>query len=532
LSLAIEISFGFRISYFQRGSSAMKFALPRGRAAMLWLGAIAGVLGVIVAAALLSSLVWRRYAPPSYDGRVLRWGGDATGGAPYLIDRGPGQPITGFEADLARHLAQQLGVSSHFVQKYWDMLPQDLARGDIDMILNGYEWTPQREREMASTFPYYVYRLQLLVASGSPIHDWADLRRDRSGKRLKVGVLSDSAAHRYVEKTFNGNDVEIVALSEEGSTGVMRMVRQGKLDATVQDLPAVLYYVQQKHGYEDLSMAGRPIEPGYYVIFVRRGDTQLRERLHEALRAALRDGSLRRIYEKYGLWNKDQEELATLAENWSPESGSGQGLLEYTWLLTQAAGVTVLLACLAMPLAMLIGLFVAVGRLYGPRWLDWLLTGYVELLRGTPVLMQLFVIYYLIAGYVDISAFWASVLGLAINYSAYEAENYRAGLLAIPRGQMEAALSLGMSTPIALWRIIVPQAVQLVIPPVTNDFIALFKDTSVCSVIAVVELTSRYRSLMVNDPHYRLQLGLMTALLYLLMSYPLSLMARRLERRI
>jgi polar amino acid transport system substrate-binding protein len=132
---------------------------------------------------------------------------------------------------------------------------------------------------------------------------------------------------------------------------------------------------------------------------------------------------------------------------------------------------------------------------------------------------------------VDISAFWAGVLGLAINYSAYEAENYRAGLLAIPRGQMEAALSLGMSTPTALWRIIVPQAVRLVIPPVTNDFIALFKDTSVCSVIAVVELTSRYRSLMVNDPHYRLQLGLMTALLYLLMSYPLSLVARRLENR-
>jgi len=267
------------------------------------------------------------------------------------------------------------------------------------------------------------------------------------------------------------------------------------------------------------------------VIFVRPNDTELRQRLNEALRTALRDGSLRRIYDKYGLWNKDQEELAALAENWAPESGLGPGLLEYAWLLTQAAGVTVLLACLAMPLAMLLGLLVAVGRLYGPRWLDWTLTAYVELLRGTPVLMQLFVIYYLLAGYVDINAFWAGVLGLAINYSAYEAENYRAGLLAIPPGQMEAALSLGMSKATALRRIIVPQAVRLVIPPVTNDFIALFKDTSVCSVIAVVELTSRYRTLMVNDPHYRLQLGLMTALLYLLMSYPLSLLARRLERR-
>jgi polar amino acid transport system substrate-binding protein len=123
------------------------------------------------------------------------------------------------------------------------------------------------------------------------------------------------------------------------------------------------------------------------------------------------------------------------------------------------------------------------------------------------------------------------MLGLAINYSAYEAENYRAGLLAIPRGQMEAALSLGMSQLTALRRIIVPQAIRLVIPPVTNDFISLFKDTSVCSVIAVVELTSRFRSLMVNHPQHMLRLGLVTALLYLLMSYPLSLVARRLERR-
>src|SRR5262249_19534652 len=166
------------------------------------------------------------------------------------------------------------------------------------------------------------------------------------------------------------------------------------------------------------------------------------------------------------------------------------------------------------------------------RWLAWPLAAYVELLRGTPLLLQLFVIYYLLPNLgIYLSAFWAGVLGLAINYSAYEAENYRAGLLAIPAGQMEAALSLGMSTPTALRRVIVPQAVRIVIPPVTNDFIALFKDTSVCSVIAVTELTGRYRHLLVDHPRLLMELGLMTALLYVLMSYPLSLVARRLDRR-
>lgn len=489
-----------------------------------------------LASILAGLFVWfclRSTATVAYDGKALRWGGDASGGAPYILERGPGEQPSGFEGDLALDLAARLGVSSQFVQKDWDMLPPDLARGDIDVILNGYEWSPDRERKMTSTIPYYVYRLQLIVAPASPLRDWDDLRRARSGRQLKVGVLSDSAAHRYLEKAYSTGDIQLVALSVEGSTGLMNMVRNGTLDATVQDNLAALYYVGQGHEFGDLRIVGPAIEPGYFVLYVRPNDVDLVQRLNRAIRTALKEGTLRRIYDKYGLWNADQDGLTKAAEDWPPTLPEpDQTFADYIVLLTKAAGATILLACGAMPLAMLIGLLVALGRLYGPRWLDWILTVYVEVLRGTPVLMQLFVLYYLLPFIgIKIDAFTAGLFGLAINYSAYEAENYRAGLLAIPRGQMEAALSLGMSTTTALWRILVPQAVRLVIPPVTNDFISLFKDTSVCSVIAVVELTSRYRSLMVNHPQYMLQLGVVTALLYLLMSYPLSLAARRLERR-
>ncbi|MGH7226886.1 MAG: ABC transporter permease subunit, partial [Gemmataceae bacterium] len=365
-----------------------------------------------IAVALLVALTWRRLAPPSFDGQVLRWGGDASGGAPYIIERGANSPPSGFEGELAEHLAAQLGVSARFVQKDWDMLPSDLGRGDIDVVLNGYEWSPDRERKMASTIPYYVYRLQLIVAPGSAIHDWDDLHRARSGRQLKVGVLSDSAAHRYLEKAYTSRDLEIVALSVEGSTGLMNMVRNGKLDATVQDNLAALYYVKQKHDFGDLRIVGVAIEPGYFVLFVRPNDVELRRCLNEAIRAALADGALRRIGDKYGLWNEDQQGLEQAAESWPPALAEPeQTFADYVWLLTKAAGVTILLACLAMPLAMLIGLLVALGRLYGSRWLDGLLTVYVELLRGTPVLIQLFVIYYLLAVYVDIPAFWAGMLG-------------------------------------------------------------------------------------------------------------------------
>src|SRR5262249_20805556 len=128
-------------------------------------------------------------------------------------------------------------------------------------------------------------------------------------------------------------------------------------------------------------------------------------------------------------------------------------------------------------------------------------------------------------------AFWAAVIALAINYSAYESEHYRAGLLAVPRGQMEAALTLGLSQWTALRRIVLPQALRTVVPSVTNDFIALFKDTAICSVIGVVELTGQYQRLLVAEPRMILTFALLTALLYLMMSYPLALLARRLERR-
>ena len=161
------------------------------------------------------------------------------------------------------------------------------------------------------------------------------------------------------------------------------------------------------------------------------------------------------------------------------------------------------------------------------------LTGYVEFLRGTPLMLQLYFIFYFLPEVgIVIPAFPTAILGLAVNYSAYESEIYRAGLQAIPPGQMEAALSLGMSQMTALRRIIVPQAFRIVIPPVVNDFIAMFKDTSVCSVVTIVELTKRFSVLSRNNVSDLVVLMALTGLLYLAMSYPMSLLARHIEKRL
>jgi polar amino acid transport system substrate-binding protein len=461
----------------------------------------------------------------------LRWGGDASGGGPYIYNDKTNQ-LVGFEVELAEFLARELGIRSQFVSCEWEMLPQELDRGEIDVVLNGYEWSKEREQITPSTIPYYIYKLQLLARDDHrSIDSWSDLRVPPGQPRKRVGVLRDSAAERYLVQQLGG-DIELQGYPE--IINVMGLVEQGRLDATVQDVPVIAFYGRD---FPRLRKVGEPVAPGYYVALVRRGEDRLRQELNEALRRAMNDGALRRIYEKYGVWNDDQTRLVEVAQSWPPAVEDATSRYSsfpyYMWLLLVASWTTIKLSFLSMPLAIALGLMVAVGRLYGPRWLHWPLAAYVEFLRGTPLLLQLFVIYYVLPQYMDVTIprFWAGVLALGINYSAYEAENYRAGLLAIPRGQMEAALALGMTTRTALRRIIVPQAMRIVIPPVTNDFIALFKDTSVCTMISVIELTGMYRKLFNEHPRLMLEFGLVTALLYLVMSYPLALVARRMETR-
>jgi polar amino acid transport system substrate-binding protein len=488
--------------------------------------------GVLVCVAIAGAvLTWWAVRPPRAEEGVLRWGADAGGGAPFVWEE-PGEPdkLKGFEAEVMENLGARLRLRTQHVQVAWDMLPQALKRGDIHVIFNGYGWNPQRGREMNATLPYAVLPTRLIVRKGEQkIRDWGDLSKPPPGRKWYVGTLGASSSEKYLKDRFP-NTVEVEAPAD-GTTGVLLALDKGRLDAAAQDEFTTGYYL--RNDFPGLEAVGAPQAPDPVVAYVAHDNPALRDRLNDALKDMKRDGTLKKIYQAYGVWNEDEEKLDDMWRAWPPrEEPASENLWEYAWLLVKAAGMTVVLACLSMPLAMFVGLLVALGRVYGPRWVGIPLGFYVELLRGTPLLLQLFAIYYLLPDVgISLPAFWAGVIGLAINYSAYESENYRAGLLAVPRGQWEAALTLGMSKWTALRRIVLPQALRTVIPPVTNDFIALFKDTSICSVIAVVELTGRYQRLLVDQPRLIVIFALMAAFLYLMMSYPLALLARRLERR-
>jgi polar amino acid transport system substrate-binding protein len=244
---------------------------------------------------------------------------------------------------------------------------------------------------------------------------------------------------------------------------------------------------------------------------------------------------LERIYRKYGVWDERQERLNDYQPEVVPVSKSISTIREwpkYLPLLLRGAVTTVELSVLAMALAVLAGLVVVLLRLYGIAPLRWLARAYVEVIRGTPLLIQLFLIYYGLPEIgIRLNAFLAAILGLGLNYAASEAENYRAGIESIPHGQMEAAHALGMNRWQTLQHIVLPQALRVVIPPVTNDFIAMFKDSSIVSVITMVELTKVYGMLAMSTYDY-IGLGLMTAGIYFALSYPASIFAGRLERKL
>jgi polar amino acid transport system substrate-binding protein len=199
-------------------------------------------------------------------------------------------------------------------------------------------------------------------------------------------------------------------------------------------------------------------------------------------------------------------------------------------LFLEGALVTLVISLAAMALAAPLGLGLALVRLESPR-LRPFATAYVEIVRGTPVLLQLYLLYYGLAGVLPLGPWTAAIVGLGLNTAAYEAEIYRGAIGAVPRAQWEAALALGATRRLALRTVILPQGLRLAIPGVTNDFISLLKDSSLVSVLTVVELTKRMTITAVDARGWLLP-GALCAALYFALGYPFARLARRLERRL
>ena len=208
-----------------------------------------------------------------------------------------------------------------------------------------------------------------------------------------------------------------------------------------------------------------------------------------------------------------------------------RGAVNYLPELLRGALVSVELTVSVMALSLVFGLIVALARLARLRAVRMAATFYVEVVRGTPCMLQLFYIYFVLPAFgINIPPFTAGMVGLTVNYSAYLSEVYRAGIQAVARGQVEAALALGMSRGLMMRLVILPQAIRIVVPPLGNYFISLFKDTALASTITVKELIFSGQILAATNFQY-FTIFTIAGAIYLALSYPGSLGVQYLERR-
>jgi polar amino acid transport system substrate-binding protein len=489
------------------------------------------MLRLACAMALLSTVVVAAQQPP-----VFRWAGDPEGGAPFL-EADPSRPdnLVGFDVEIAGLMARGLSRRPEFVNVDFRSIDQSVARGDADIGMSGTEDTPTRRTTHAVTLPYYEFREVLSVrdADASKFRTLADLK-DKS-----VGTLSGTIAYEILLRAERDHGLHAVSYDDDVHPYTDLVL--GRIDAVLLDN---VLAERRDRAMDGFTVQPETVAVGHYVGVLAPENAPLRNSIDELLRTAMRDGTLEKIFRKWRVWNDDQPKLYAQILAGQPvapvigldtsSSASAVSRWEaarrYLPSLLRASSVTIALSCLSMALAIAIGVVIATGRVYGGRVAQLALTGYVELIRGTPILLQLFVLYYGLAAAIRLPAFLAALLGLALNYAAYESEIYRSALEAVSAGQLEAARTLGLSERQVLTLVRAPQAFRLALAPMTNDFVAMLKDSSLVSVLTVLELTKQTQIFATNLGSWVIP-GLMCATLYLAMSLPLSIAARRLERR-
>lgn len=483
-------------------------------------------------------------AAPASSRQPLRWGGDAEGGAPF-VEADPTDPdkMRGFDVEIVQAVAGGLGRTPQFTQVAWASIEQSVARGDFDMGVSGLEDRPELRARYAVSLPYFEFREVLAVRAGD--RDRYRTLAGLAGKR--VATLGSTMAYRLLleAQTRDG----IVPVSYDDDVHPYTDLVDGRVDAVLLDhviAERALERLRRASGGATDAFVIQPgaVARGAYVAVFAAERAGLRDSVDAVLTARLRDGTLAAIFQRWGVWDAQQAAyqqrlLAQLDAKGAPPAGFGgapvvartdSAITAYLPALLRAAAITAGVSVAAMILAVLLGGAIAAGRVYGGPAARALLGTYVEVVRGTPVLLQLFVLYYGLSAVVRLPALLAAIIGLGLNYAAYESEIYRSALQAIPRMQLEAARTLGLSEWQAFRLVRGPQAFRLALAPMTNDFVALLKDSSLVSVITVVELTKQTAIYATNVGSWFVP-GVLCALIYLAMSLPLSRLARRLEAR-
>jgi len=410
----------------------------------------------------------------------------------YKDDNGE---YVGFDLDLAQAVCDKNGWTLVKQPIDWDSKDMELNSGTIDCIWNGFTMTG-REKDYTWSSAYIDNSQVVIVKSDAQINNLSDL----AGK--VVAVQSDSSAlAAFTGEDASESNIQLAksfsSLQQVGDYNSAFMnLESGSVDAICMDIGVAGYELKARGN--SFRMLSEHVSSEEYGIGFKKGNTKLRDQVQETLNEMLADGTFMDIAKK---WNVDEsvclgqegKDSVMKAEGDSDGNGSQNGFTDILGQLStgmiSTLGIFVLTLIFSLPLGLLLT-FIRMSKL---KVLQWIAKIYISIMRGTPLMLQLLVVffgpYYLFGVSLSYSyRFYAVIIGFSLNYAAYFAEIYRAGIEGVPKGQYEAADVLGYSKAQTFIKIIFPQMVKAVLPPVTNEVITLVKDTSLAFALAYTEM--------------------------------------------
>ena len=407
--------------------------------------------------------------------------------------KGDNGEYVGFDLDLAQEVADRNGWKLKKTPIDWDSKDMELKTGSIDCIWNGFTMNG-RENDYTWSVPYIDNSQVVVVRKDSDIKNINGL----AGKI--VAVQADSSALA----ALTGDDAEPKNLELAKSFKELQQIGEynsaflnlgsGAVDAVCMDIGVANYEIAARGN--DFVILDEHISSESYGIGFLKGNTELRDKVQATLFDMLDDGTFMKIADKWGLTSSVclSQDLQVKENNDVSENESFfDKFIGICSQLSEGVVSSLLIFVLTLVFSLILGLVVMFGRMSKITPLRWIVKIYISVVRGTPLMLQLLVVFFGPHFLFGISTsseyrFYAVIIGFTVNYAAYFAEIYRSGVQVIPKGQYEACTILGYSKTQVFWRIIFPQMIKNIIPSITNEVITLVKDTSLAFAISYAEM--------------------------------------------
>lgn len=427
--------------------------------------------------------------------------------------------LTGYDVDVARAVGQKIGVPVEFVETPWDSIFAALEAERFDVVANEVTITDERKAKYDLSEPYSVGEGVIVTrADDDSIKSLADI----NGK-----VAGETLTSNWAEVARKaGAKVEGV----EGFAQAITLLDQGRVDVVINDSIAVYAYLAEKPDAA-VKIAGEAGDEPSEQGFAAPKDSGLLPELNKALDELKADGTIASISQKY--LKTDASGAPAAAENKPAPRSTVQLILDNLWPLAKAAITkTIPLTIISFIIGLATALVVALARLSSNVILTNVARFYISIIRGTPLLVQLFIVFYALPQFgVKIDPWPAAIIAFSLNVGGYAAEIIRSAIQSIPRGQWEAAETIGLNYTGTLRRIVLPQAARVAVPPLSNTLISLVKDTSLASVILVTELFRKAQEIAAPTFEFFGLYGT-AAIYYWVICLALSFGQGRLERRL